>query len=157
MYTVQGPLKIFSGCGDDEISIKQTKGDVTIIAGAGIHSNTNLVVEDTVGGVIIDFGAAKQHTMSVINTQGDISIDTGFRVLKSFITIEETLGDINLIVGSGKMHTISLSNTTGAASVHIDAGDRYISTYNTSGSLTAALFEGKCTVVLSVLVSSLFI
>ena len=135
-------MKIFSGCGDDRISIKQTKGDITIIAGAGIHSKTNLLVEDTVGGVNVDFGAAKKHTMSFIKTQGDISIDTGFRVLESVITIEETLGNIDLIVGSGKTHTISLANTTGDTSIHIDAGDRYINTYNTSGSITAALFEG---------------
>eukprot|EP00956_Cyclotella_meneghiniana_P012599 scaffold17905_cov106-Cyclotella_meneghiniana.AAC.2 len=123
--------------------MKKTKGDITLVAGAGIHSQTNLTIEDTVGDIDVDFGSAKRHTMSLGKTQGNIKIDTGVRVTKSFIAIEETYGDIDLSVGGGKMHDIYFGHTIGSTSLNVDLGDKAISTYNTTGKVEITLNKGN--------------
>lgn len=135
-------MTINSGCGDDTIWIKQTNGDINLKSGAGLHSTTNLIVEDTVGDIDIEFRPAKRHNMNIHNTLGDITIDTGFKVSASSISISETLGDIDLKVGSGKTHTIFLANLRGSASLFVDLGDKSINAYNTTGSLEAILTDG---------------
>lgn len=135
-------MKIDSGCGDDIINVAQTNGDVALNSGAGIHSSINLTIEDTLGGIDIDFGSAKQHTIILSNTRGDISVDTGFRVENSYISIQETFGDVYLKVGSGKSHNVSLSDTVGDVSLKYDLGDKSISASKTAGSFTAVLGNG---------------
>lgn len=140
---VQGPLTINSGCGDDNIWIKQTNGDINLKSGAGLHSTTNLTILDTIGDIDIEFRPAKIQNMYIHNTLGDLTIDTSFRVEVSSISISETFGDINLKVGSGKRHAISLTNTSGAASLFVDLGDKTIYAYNTTGSFDATLTDGE--------------
>lgn len=140
---VQGPLRIDSGCGDDVIWIKQTKGDISLTSGAGLFSRTNLTIDDTLGGIDIDFGSAKRHTMLISNTRGDISIDTGLKVERSYISIEDTIGDIELEMGSGKFHNISLINTRGDVNLKFDLGDKAFYNYNTIGSVMANMGKGN--------------
>ena len=141
-FIVQGPLKINSGCGDDSISINKTKGGVRLNSRAGIRSSINANVEDTLGDVYVDFGSAKSHTIALSNTQGNILIDSGFRVEQSHILIGDTFGSVDLTVGSGRLHNVSLSNTQGATNLIFDLGDKTINAHNTLGSLTASLGNG---------------
>ena len=88
-------------------------------------------------------GSAKSHTINLSNTRGDIIVDTGVRVVQSFIIIKETFGDIDLTVGTGQKHNISLANTEGAASLNIDLGEKTISAFNTTGSLSIKHNKGN--------------
>lgn len=130
-------------CGEDNFAIKQTKGDISLTSGAGLFSKTNITIQDTDGGIDIDLGSAKLHTLSLSNTRGNVHIDTGFKVEQSDIRIEETTGDVDLYVGGGKMHTIYLMHTTGAASLNYDLGDKTIAAFNTTGSFEAKLTDGN--------------
>ena len=142
IQNVQGPIKISSGCGNDYFYIRKTLGDIHLTSGAGLHSKTNVTIQDTSGGVDIDFGPAKSHSLSLSNTRGNVYIDTGFRVEESFITIEEVAGDVDVKVGSGDMHMISLSHLIGDTKLDVDLGNKIINTYNITGSFTADLTKG---------------
>eukprot|EP00956_Cyclotella_meneghiniana_P044528 scaffold321642_cov83-Cyclotella_meneghiniana.AAC.1 len=120
--TVQGPLIIDSGDGDDTISITQTNGYVLVNSGSGTH------------------------IISVNDTVGDLSITTGNG--DNTITIEETLGEIDVNVKNGSVHTLSLSHTHGAANITTLAGNRTITAFNTNGSLIADLGDGDDTITL---------
>jgi hypothetical protein len=140
---VQGPLKIDSGCGDDVISISQTNGQIILTSGAGIHSTTNITVADTSGGIDMNLGSAKSHRLTINDTRGDVSIDTGFKVERSFVSIGHTIGDINVNMGGGKLHNVSLSNTKGDTSLKFDLGDKFIDAYNTTGDFAVKLNKGN--------------
>ena len=142
-------MEINSGCGDDIISINKTKGDINLNSGAGIRSSISVDVEDTLGDVNVDFGSAKRHTIALSNTQGNVLVDTGFRVEYSHVLIEDTSGLVDLTVGSGRLHNVSLSNTQGAAKLVFDLGDKAINAYATLGPLTASLGNGDNEVYVS--------
>jgi hypothetical protein len=141
-------LEINSGCGNDIIFIKQTEGDIALNSGAGWRSSVNVTVQDTLGGIDIDFGSAQKHTMILRNTQGSITIDTGFKVDRSFISIENTLGDIDLKMGAGKFHRLVLTDTAGDANLKYGFGDKTIQASNTN-KLTAMLGNGNDQIHLS--------
>ena len=142
VHNVQGPLKIASGCGNDNIFITQTKGDIRLTSGAGLYSRTNVTIQDTVGGIDIDFLPAQSHRISLSKTSGDIYIDTGFKVDESFILIEEVTGNVDVNVGSGDMHLLSFAHLIGDTKLDVDLGNKIINVYNMTGSFTAALTKG---------------
>jgi hypothetical protein len=130
LLTVQGPLTINSGNGDDTISIEKTNGPIAVTSGVGSH---NFTIADTVGNVQISVGDGN-NIIFVVETRGDISFYAGVNAGIGVINIEDTTeGDIIIMTAGGLNNDIDIINTDdGSVSVNIGPGSSTIDIISTS-------------------------
>jgi hypothetical protein len=130
LLTVQGPLTIHSGNGDDTVSIEKTNGPVLITSGNGFH---NFTLVETVGDIQISVGNGN-NSVSVERTQGDVSIFAGANSGLGIINIQDTSeGNVSIITAGGLSNDIDVISTDdGSVSVIIGPGPSSIDIISTS-------------------------